>query len=133
MPTNNINVTLDTSTGTNRLSVTDNGGQNQVSQNPNPTTINWHLTGSLTTANFLPMDQYPPGFEWVNPTSADVFGPPGIQGNGNIMSITDNHSSSSTNGQWIYMLRVNYNGSVITTTASVGIGGTVNNPIIVNH
>ena len=52
---NNINVSLDTASGVNRLSVTDNGGQNQVGQSTNPTTISWNLTGVLTQGDFVPM------------------------------------------------------------------------------
>jgi hypothetical protein len=130
--TNNINVSLDSSNGVNRLSVTDNGGQNQVGTSPNPTTISWNLTGQLTQGSFVAMDAALPGFQWVQPPPANLFGTPTISANGNSLSITDNHVDSSSNGQWIYMLRVNYNGAVISTQATVGVGGTVNNPLIIN-
>lgn len=130
---NNINVTLDTSNGINRLSVTDNGGQNQVSQSPNPTTISWNLTGPLTQGDFVPMTDSSPGFEWVGTAPpAGLFGTPTIGSNGNSLSITDNHIDSTSNGQWIYMLRVNYNGSVVSTQATLP-GGTINNPVIINR
>lgn len=129
---NNINVSLDTSIGINRLSVTDNGGQNQVSQNSSPTTISWNLTGVLTQGDFVPMSAALPGFQWVGtPPPAGLFGTPAIGANGNSLSITDNHADSTSNGQWIYMLRVNYNGSVVSTQATLP-SGTVNNPVIIN-
>lgn len=135
MPTNNINVTLDTSTGTNRLSVTDNGGQNQVGANAAATTITWHLTGQLAQATFVAMSDPNPGFSWVQPGGplTRYFDTPTVGANGNSLSVVDNHLSSASNGTWIYTLRVNYGGSVITTTASTGIGATVNNPVIINH
>ena len=131
--TNNINVSLDNSNGINKLDVVDNGGQNQVSQSPSPTTISWNLTGSLTQGDFVPMSDPQPGFEWmgvVPPTG--LFGTPSIGANGNSLSITDNHVDSTSNGEWIYMLRVNYNGSVVSTIASMP-GGTITNPVIINR
>ena len=130
--TNNINVALDTSSGSNRLDVVDNGGQNQVSQSPNPTTISWNLTGALAQGSFVAMDAVPPGFSWVgvNPP-AGLFGTPCVGANGNSLSITDNHVDSSTNGEWVYILRVNYNGNVITTTSTL-LTGTTTNPAIIN-
>jgi hypothetical protein len=130
--TNNINVSLDNSNGVNKLNVVDNGGQNEVSQNSAPTTISWNLTGALAQGSFVAMNATPPGFEWVgvNPP-AGLFGTPQVQANGNSLSVTDNHVDSTSNGEWIYMLRVNYGGSVISTTASMP-GGTVSNPVIIN-
>jgi hypothetical protein len=130
--TNNINVSLDNSNGINKLDVVDNGGQNQVSQSASPTTISWNLTGALAQGSFVAMDAALPGFSWIGVEPPDgLFGTPQVQANGNSLSITDNHVDSSSNGQWIYMLRVNYGGSVISTTASMP-GGTVTNPVIIN-
>ena len=130
--TNNINVSLDNSNGVNKLDVVDSGGQNQVSQSPNPTTISWNLTGQLTQGDFAPMDSQLPGFSWVGVNPPDgLFGTPTISANGNSLSITDNHVDSSSNGQWIYMLRVNYDGGVVSTTASMPTG-TTTNPAIIN-
>jgi hypothetical protein len=135
MPTNNINVTLDTSSGTNRLSVTDNGGQNQVGANSAATTITWHLTGLLAQASFVAMSDPNPGFSWVQPGGppSSNFDPATVGSNGNSLSVVDNHLNSTSNGTWVYMLRVNYGGVVISTTASAGVGGTVNDPVIINH
>jgi hypothetical protein len=132
MPTNTMNVSLDTSVTPYRLDVTDNGGQNQVSQSPNPQTITWNLTGVLTQGNFVAMSATQPGFEWVQAPPAGIFGTPTVGSNGNSMSITDTHTSASTNGQWIYMLRVSYNGTVYSTVANL-LTGTSTNPIIINH
>jgi hypothetical protein len=129
---NNINVSLDTSVTPYRLSVTDNGGQNQVGQSPNPQTITWNLTGVLTQGNFVSMSATEPGFEWKQAPPAGVFGNAVVGSNGNSMSITDTHPNSQSNGQWIYMLRVSYNGTVYSTIADL-LTGTSTNPIIINH
>jgi hypothetical protein len=130
---NNINVKLDNSNGIDKLDVVDHGGQNQVSKSPKPTTISWNLTGQLSQGDFVPMTDPQPGFQWMGVAPpAGLFGPPCIGENGNSLSITDNHVDSTSSGQWIYMLRVNYNGSVVSTIASLP-GGTVTNPVIINH
>ena len=130
---NNMNVSLALQGGNNVLDVDDNGGQNQVNRSPNPTTISWNLTGPLTQGNFVPMSASPPGFEWVgNQPKAGVFGTPTIGANGNSLSITDNHVDGSSSGEWIYMLRVNYNGNVVSTQKTL-VTGTVDNPVIINR
>jgi hypothetical protein len=130
---NNMNVSLDTSKTPYRLSVDDHGGQNQVSQNPHPTTISWNLTGQLTQGNFVAMDCAEPGFDFVEDTGS-VFSIATISANGNSVSVQDNHVDSTSNGSWIYVLRVEYMGTIYATTYElVGPGGTVNNPVIVNH
>jgi hypothetical protein len=131
--TNNINVSLDTSTGANLLNVVDNGGQNQVNQNPNAaTTISWNLTGVLTQGNFVPMTDAEPGFEWITAPPDDLFGTPEISANGNSLSITDDHVDATTSGEWIYLLRVDYDGAVVSTEATLP-RGTVTNPVIINR
>jgi hypothetical protein len=131
--TNTMQVKLDTSNGINKLDVVDNGGQNQVSQSSQPTTIIWNLTGELTQGNFVPMDANPPGFQFVglNQPKAGAFGTANVQSNGNAMQITDNHYDASTNGSYIYQLRVNYEGQVISTQVSLP-SGTATNPAIIN-
>lgn len=133
MPTNNINVRLDTSTGVNRLDVVDNGKQNEVAKNANPTTISWNLTGPLAQGSFVPMTEPKPGFSWVQ-DPGPVFGPPEIRSNGKSLEIVDNHVNDDSDGEWIYMLRVNYGGEVVTTVSSTGVGpgGTIDNPVIIN-
>jgi hypothetical protein len=132
---NTMQVSLDTTKTPYRLSVDDHGGQNQVSANSNgPTTITWNLTGQLAQGNFVAMTDPNPGFSWIDNTSSGIFDKPSIGASGNSLSIVDHHLSSTSNGTWVYMLRVNYNGTVYTTTnIIVGPGGTVNNPVIVNH
>jgi len=134
---NTMQVSLDTSKTPYRLSVADHGGENQVNANGNgPTTITWNLTGQLTQGNFVPMTDANPGFSWVeNPNENQaIFDAAVIGANGNSLSIVDHHLNSNTNGTWIYMLRVNYNGTVYATTnIIVGPGATINNPVIVNH
>ena len=130
---NVINVSLDTSSTPFRLSVADHGGENQVGTGNGAQTITWHLTGQLSAGNFVPIDAAQPGFSWVQPCPPPgVFGTPSIGNNGNSLSITDTHVDSSTRGSWVYMLRVSYNNTVYSTTASTGLAATVNNPIIIN-
>lgn len=135
MPTNVINVSLDTTKSPPLLDIQDNGGQNIVNANAQATTITWKLTGNLNQGNFVsmsdPSGQY--GFCWdgVQPP-AGVFGTPSIGANGNSLSIVDNHLDQGTSGEWIYLLRVNLNGTVYTT-GGVLLTGTTNNPIIINR
>jgi hypothetical protein len=133
--TNNINVRIDTSSPY-LLDVEDNGGQNQVSQSPQPTTISWHLTGELTQGNFVSMSDPAPGFEWVGKSAPkeNLFGPASVSANGNTLSIQDFHTDASSNGSWVYILRVSYQGHVYSTTyTALGPGGTVNDPVIINR
>ena len=61
MPTNTLNVSLDTSVTPNVLSVDDKGGQNIVHAHTESTTITWRLTGVLTQGYFSAND----AFQWV--------------------------------------------------------------------
>jgi hypothetical protein len=130
---NNINVTLGSQSPA-TLDVIDNGGQNQVPKNPQPQTITWHLTGEIAQGNFVPMSAPEPGFQWVDKEAPKVgiFTPATIGSGGNSLSIQDTHTDSSSSGEWIYKLRVQYQGQVYTTTHSLGPAATVNNPIIIN-
>jgi len=132
-PTNNINVKLDSSGGSNKLNVVDEGGQNQVGKNAAATTITWHLEGPLAQGSFVSMSAAEPGFQWLEKGKPKdgVFGGASIGSNGNSLSITDNHLNDSTDGQWIYILRVNYQGQVICTQASLP-RETVTDPVIIN-
>jgi hypothetical protein len=130
---NNMNVSLDNKNGVDKLDVADHGGENQVSQSPNPTTISWNLTGAIAQGCFSPMSASLPGFSWVGtPPPAGLFGTPTISANGNSLSITDNHHDASSNGSWIYMLRVDYKGNIVSTTATLP-SGTSTNPAIINR
>lgn len=138
MPTNSINVALPLGGTGDRLSVTDSGGQNQVAQNPAATTISWTLTGALAQADFVPMTAAEPGFSWAS-TTQPAAPPPGLFGGavisngGNTLSIVDNHLDATTNGEWIYILRVSYQGRVYATEVGRNPGGTIKNPVIINH
>jgi hypothetical protein len=133
---NILNVTI-ASTSPPLLNVEDNGGQNQVSQSPNPQTIKWQLNGTAARGAFLPMDHDPPGFCWVTTPSPQEpngpFGVPQVGSSGNSLTITDNHTSAATNGSWIYKLHVILDGVVYSTTSSLGPAAGINNPIIVNR
>jgi hypothetical protein len=128
---NNLNVKIDTMSPC-LLDVEDNGGQNQVPKNSQPQPITWHLTGELAHGNFLPIDGPQPGFEWRQRPKDGIFGTAQITSNGNSLTIMDNHVDDSSNGQWIYTIRVLYQGNVYSTTASLGPGATVSNPVIIN-
>lgn len=130
-PVNNINVSLVNG----NLGVEDNGGIG-VSANADSTTITWHLIGVLTQGNFQPVPPPAtpdPGFAWVQSPPSGYFGPPSVGNNGNTLSITDHHLSSSTDGSWRYQLCVLYQGTIYRTTTSLGPTATVNNPIIINR
>lgn len=126
---NNMNVSLDAN---DCLDIDDNGGQNQVSKSPNPQTISWNLTGKLTQGNFVPISAANPGFEWIQKPPAGVFSLPEVSANGNSLSIQDTHKDSTSDGTWIYLIRVEYQKQIYETTYEVGIGGTANNPVIIN-
>jgi len=130
---NNINVSLDTSVSPNVLDVEDNGGQNKVGKSDQKQVITWHLKGVLAQGSFLPMDgSGDKGFEWQQAPKDGIFGDAELGSSKNSLSITDLHKDSTTDGEWVYILRVSYKGQVYTTTASLPIG-TSNNPIIINH
>ena len=135
MPTNVINVVLNTDVSPARLDVQDNGGQNIVNANAQSTTITWKLSGNLNQGNFMPVDDPSGcgGFAWDGPQPpAGLFGAPSVGANGNSLSITDNHQGAGSNGEWMYLLRVNLGGTVYTT-GSILLTGTINNPIIINR
>jgi hypothetical protein len=131
MPTNTINVVLNAS---NELNVQDHGKQNEVEKSQQATTITWNLTGGLAQGNFLPMSNPvgSRGFEWVQTPPTGVFTDAVIGSNGNSVSITDTHPDATTDGRWIYVLRVNLDGTTYCTTSSTPTA-TVNNPVIINR
>jgi len=131
---NNLQVSLNTSSGTGRLDVDDSGGQNQVNQSPNAQVISWNLTGVLTQGNFVAMNAAEPGFSWADPPPrSGIFGTPTVSANGNSLSITDSNTGTADAGEWHYVLRVLYNGKVYSISDSIeGPGGTVHNPVIIN-
>lgn len=129
-PTNNLNVTLDTSHVPNMLNVEDSGGQNRVAANAQPTTITWHLTGVLAGGYFDPND----AFVWaLNAPLNGRFGPPTVGANGNTLSIIDYHNDSTTNGTYTYWLCVHYNNTTYQTGLLNSPTATTTNPQIINH
>lgn len=134
----NMSVTLPLSGPTGRLSVGDSNAQNQISAYAQPTNIVWNLGSALLRATFVPMSAQPPGFEWIQPGGPPIspvayFGPALISNNGTTLTVADNHFDASTNGQWPYIIRVLFNGTVYATTNDPpGPGGTVNRPVIIN-
>ena len=119
------------------LFVEDNGGI-EVGRDGNPQKLTWRLLGRLTQGNFVPMDAPEPGFSWVtlDPPPLKPEGPfteARIFENGNALSFTDDNTGTRSQGEWIYRLRVAFNGRIYSTTTDVGVGAGVNNPIIINR
>jgi hypothetical protein len=139
MPANNINVSL-TKDGLKHLDVEDHGGIH-VPKSDKETPITWHLNGEAAKGKFVAMDCAEPGFSWVTkkppPEQANggPFGPATVINGGNGLTISDNHTTAQSNGEWIYMLRVDMGAKgIYTTTATArGVVDTVNNPIIINR
>ena len=131
---NQLNVTLKLVNGVMHMDVADHGGENQVNQSPQPQTIVWQLTGNLAQGSFQPLDATPPGFAWKSnpPPSPTIFSAPSRDPvNGRTITIQDTHTSSASNGTWIYQLAVSLNGTVYTTTAT-SLMATTNNASIIN-
>lgn len=131
---NNVNVSLDTSVTPNALNVHDHGNI-RIGKKSTAQTITWNLTGVLAQGEFVPMTDPEPGFEWVSdpPPTNGIFGNPAPGANGNSISISDTHADGSSDGTWIYRLRVIYDGTIYSTQASIGPGSTIKDPVIVNH
>lgn len=129
-----MNVGLNIGGGGDKLSVGDNTGQNSLGPSPQPATISWTLAGALAQADFVPMTAAEPGFSWAPPgPRAGIFSSPAVISNGgNTLSIIDTHVDSTSAGEWIYILRVVYNGKVYSTEYT-GPGGTTKNPVIINR
>src|SRR5687767_312767 len=114
MPTNNINVELVIKNGVKYLDVIDHGKQNEVKRDRDPTKISWNLVGEINKGNFVPMTATPPGFSWEQ-TPKPVFTQAKVTQNGNSIEIEDAHLlDGDSDGEWIYKLRVEYEGEIIT-------------------
>lgn len=129
-----ITVSLDTSVTPAVLELHDHGHVH-VDRKSIPQTITWRLTGVLTQGTFTPINGPDPGFEWVSDPAPpkSVFSAPVPGAHGLSMSIIDHHTSSSSDGSWIYALRVVYQGTIYCTTSSLAGSDTVKDPIIINH
>ena len=136
--TNNMNVKLKIEATGKVLDIDDNGGGNRVGKSPNPQTISWNLTGNeLAQAEFVPMSDSAPGFEFDPgqqiPSGVFVL-PPQIGSNGKSLNLVVNHPTATSNGSWIYILRVKTpDGTVYKTTHDLGPTSTSKNPIIINE
>lgn len=154
MSNNQMNVSLDLSgpQGSKRIGVGDSTGQNSFIANSTPSTLAWNLTGALANAaNFVPMTDANPGFQWAYapgqpggpPLGVFDNPPPAISNGGNTLTLTDNHFNSASAGQWIYILRILYNGTVYSTVFTANAEDddgcedaepdTVKNPVIINR
>jgi len=138
MPANIINVLL-AKDGLKHLDVQDHGGTH-IDKHADPSTISWRLTGEAAQGKFVAMDCAEPGFSWSTkepPPERDKggpFGPATVIDNGNGLKITDYHNSAQSNGEWVYVLRVDMGSKgIYTTTTSLDPRAGVNNPIIINR
>ena len=119
--TNNINVTLDTSVTPHELKVHDHGHV-RIDKKPGAQLISWNLTGNLAQGSFLPIcGNSPPG---------GIFGEPQVFAKS--LTLVDIHPDGGSDGAWIYRLRVCLDGTVYSTSSSVGVSDVRGNPIIIN-
>jgi hypothetical protein len=124
---NPLKVTLDKTTTPWRVDIDENNGANHFPQSANPQTISWQLTGNAATGTFVDFHFLPN----QTPDPGSIFGPPNYGANNKSLSVTDNHTSSSSNGTWIYYLEINVDGNPYSTTSSTPMA-VINNPTIKN-
>lgn len=123
-----------TLSGNSGLDVEDHGKAIPVPHETDSTNLVWQLTGSAARGSFNAMSGPNPGFSWVDTPPTGVFGTPALGANGNQITMTDNNSSSnSTGGPWRYKLCATVNGQPYSTTASVSLPATTNDPAIKNN
>jgi hypothetical protein len=129
---NNLQVTLDQSTTPWCVDIDQSGNANHVSQSPNAQTITWQLTGNAASGSFVALTDPDPGFAWVGTAPpSGIFGSATLSANGNKLTISDLNNSSSTQGTWTYILRVNV-GGVVYQSKTTSLAATTSNPTIVN-
>lgn len=117
---NFITVSLDRIVTPPVLKVDDTGG-NKVPRKPDKQEIQWKLDHTLKGGAFVPMSDCRPGFEWLSwPLAADgVFGEANIAPSGDSLTITDLHTSETSDGTWFYRLRVRHEGTIYQTILKV--------------
>ena len=115
----NIKVTLDATGTVLDVDVKDH----KVDKNPNKQTITWDLHGVLRQGNIV-------GFSWGVYPSPKPFETADL-GNGKSMSISDTHTDVQTEGSWVYVLLVNYQGTIYSTALSSLVKTT--DPVIINR
>jgi len=130
-------VSLDTSVSPPALLI-DQHGQVHVDKDHATQTITWRLAGALGQGQFAS-----PGFRWLVVPPDGIFGAPRPADNGKSLSIGDDHRDASSDGEWPYELRVEYqgvtyacpsDGSAPDAGARVQAAATlVRDPIIINH
>lgn len=129
--TQTIRVTLDTTVTPHVLSVHDNGSI-KVKRNDDPEVIRWVLKENLKDGAFPSSTDSNPGFTWVDTPPAGLFVGPIIAPNGKSLIVIDNHLGGSSDGEWIYRLRVKLGDDTYETTTSLKGQLTSKNPIIIN-
>ena len=128
-----LQVALDKSTTPWRVSIDQAGNANHVPRGTSAQTLTWRLTSTAATGFFVAMDDPNPGFAWIEPKPpAGIFSEPVISQNGKQLSINDNNTSTSSVGEWIYVMRINVGGTVYSTIVAL-LRATTTNPTIRNN
>ncbi|MCK9366284.1 MAG: hypothetical protein M0P72_03925 [Metallibacterium scheffleri] len=130
---NNLHVTLDKSTTPWCVDIDQSGNANHVSQSPDVQTITWQLTGNAASGSFVALTDPDPGFAWVGTAPpSGVFSNLTLSANGNQLTISDLNNSTSTQGTWTYILRINVDG-VVYQSKTTSLTATTTNPMIKNQ
>lgn len=130
MPNATMQVTL---SGTNGLDIDLSGNPNHIAHGDS-VTITWHLSGQDAgqgSFNAIGTDPATSGFSWIETPPAGIFGTPQLTDNGKKITITDNNTTASSAGSWIYKLVATVGNQTYSTTAS-SPAATANNPRIQN-
>lgn len=128
---NDLKVTLDKNTTPWLVDIDQKDGANQVARSAQSQTITWQLNGNAasgTIVSFVWVNN-PPG---VNPPPSGIFGTPLIAQNGNSMTMSDLNNSTTTTGDWLYILTINVGGQNYQS-GQTSITGTATNPTIKNN
>ncbi|MEO8986100.1 MAG: hypothetical protein ABI300_10815 [Rhodanobacter sp.] len=119
MPTVTLKVTLNAGS----LDVNQAGNGNQIDHGQS-VKIAWHLIGPGTRGGAFNAIKDPngPGFAWVNPPEAGIFGKPEVAGKE--ITLTDDNTTASSVGDWIYELRATINGKQYSTVTILPVATT---------
>ena len=128
-----LNVTLNTSTNPWTVNIDQSGKANHVPRSSSAQTITWQLTGNAAKGSFVSLKDAHPGFEWgdVSPPSG-IFSDTKISTDGNQLTMNDLNENAGAVGEWIYLLRVNFDGTVYSSIVAK-LQGTNTNPSIKNN
>jgi|KBSMisStandDraft_5_1062788.scaffolds.fasta_scaffold491806_2 hypothetical protein len=85
-----------------------------IARNANVQSIHWHLAGNAYAGQFMPVSGAQPGFEWNGP-KPPPFDPPTLSTQKKALTIKDHHHNAASKGEWLYILRVLFDGTVYKT------------------